>query len=268
MAPAILGIALVGAGAWYMFGRGSSSDGSPAKHATKQVSQSGGGATVNTGGGTVTAPVAPHPILVTTPFLTAPSTTTPVDSGGSTDCRVVAAAANGLTPNDPGPDFTANCQTMTWDVNGAQQKVVAFFSDDGSTAGPKVEVLTQDSSTSTWTPVLEGDGSSEDFSAATVSAANLTGSTETDPEAVIVFHFTNNTKAISIVQNSSGTAKLIGQTKPAFGASIVINAPQLLMYGHKTASSSLRLNTLKWVASQNEYFGMFTAASSEPTSSL
>jgi cell division ATPase FtsA len=264
--PIILGIALLGGGSYYMFGRHSKAAKTVGVSQTPPAKQP-------TGGGThpVASPT-PHPIQTLDLLLTPATTTTPVDTSGSTDCNEVAAAANGLTPTDPGPGFTSSCQTATWSLSGAPEKVVTFFSSSTATSAPppKVEVLTQNPSDQTWTPVLEADSTSTNWSTATVSVANLTGSNEVDPEFVVVFHEPNDTQQIAIVQSNNGAPFVAGQTgDAAFHASVVIQGATISLYASKTADSSPRLDTIRWVPSQNSYYGLFTPLTSPaPTSTL
>jgi hypothetical protein len=269
--PAILGIALLGGGSYYMFGRHSTAKTIVVIPTTLPgPTSTDPGTTQPTPTPTSTSTL--HPILTQNLLLTTPTTTTPVNTSGSTDCHQVAAAANGLTATDPGPTFTSLCQTATWDLNGAPEKVVTFSSSSSvaSANAPRVEVLTQNPTDQTWTPVLESDSTSSTWSTASVSVANLTASNEVDPEFVVVFHDTNDTQQIAIVQSNNGAPTVAGQTgDAAYHASVVIQGMEIQLYASETPTSSLQLDTIKWVASQNGYYGLFTPTSSPaPASTL
>jgi len=261
--PAILGLALLGVGAYFMFGRHHHSSSPQTGTGVSQQATPPAGGTTHTGG----APESkPHQITTDNLLLAAPTTTTPVDTSGSTDCQEVAATANGLTPTNPGPDFSAQCQTVTWDLNGAPEKVVAFFSSstDPTANGPRVEVLTQNSD-GTWTPALESDGNSASWNTASVSTANLTGSNDVDPEFVVVFHDSDGTQIVAVVQSNNGAAEVAAQTHKAYHPSVILQGPEILFYNTKTPTSPLRLDLIKWVPSQNSYYGVFSPVKATST---
>jgi actin-like ATPase involved in cell morphogenesis len=266
--PALLGLALIGGGAYYMFGRDKGSDHPKKKTTTQSTGHTG---TTGSTGGTPTAAPTPHVITIIDPLLTPASDTTPVDSHGSANCQDVAAWANGLDPATAGSTFQTQCIRVTWRKDGADEPAVAFFSTstDGSLP-PKVEVLTQDASSGMWIPVLEGDGSSESFSKATISDPSMTGSSETDPEFVVVWHKDDGTEQVTIVQSNNGSPEVMGQTLEAFQPSVVISGPRIVIYGSKTDGGPLRSNTITWNASEQKYFGLFNydVHTPVPTSSL
>jgi hypothetical protein len=212
---------------------------------------------VVTGGGAQPTVVAPHPIMVVDPVLTPVTGTGPFDTAGSTNCQDVAAAANGLDPANPGSVFQTQCLRVTWQLNGAPENVVTYFSTttDGS-LGPKVQVLTQDAS-GMWDPILESDGSNDDWSKATVSAANLTGSNVVDPEFVVNFHKNDGAQQMDIVQSNDGAPEVKGQTNEAFQSSLQIEGTKIVIFGSKTDGGDLRSNTVTWNSSEQEYFGLF-----------
>jgi cell division ATPase FtsA len=254
--PALLGLALVGGGAYYMFGRDSHDDHKKDKASSSSSGTSGSSGSTSHGGTPTTAPT-PHEILTEDILLNPASDTTPVDSHGSIDCQNVAAWANGLDPATAGSNFQTQCVRVTWQKDGASEQVVAYFATttDGSIA-PRVEVLTQDS-TGMWIPVLDADGSSEGFSKATISDPSMTGSGQIDPEFVVNWHKDDGAQQVTIVQSNNGVPEVIGQTIEAFQASLIINGPRIVIYGAKTDGGDLRQNTITWNSSQGKYFGLF-----------
>jgi molecular chaperone DnaK len=265
--PVILGLALLGGGSYYMFGRHHHK----AAATTPKVSAPPG--QVHPSTGPVTHPnvsPTPHLMTATNPILTPPPAGTgPFDTAGSTDCQQVAAAANGLPPTNPGSAFTAQCQSATWDLNGAPEHVVALFSSSTDTTAnpPMVEVLTQSATDQTWTPVLLGTATSSTWQLATIDVANLTTVSETDPQFVIDFHNTDASQQVEIIQSNNGVPTLLAQTAKAYHPSLQVQPTEIAMYGTKTVDSPLRVDTIKWVADKNSYYGLFTFVTSpEPTS--
>jgi molecular chaperone DnaK len=265
--PIILGLALLGGGSYFMFGRHHDSSPKPKNSAPATTT------TVHQSTGTAAHPNAtptPHLMTATNPILTAPPAGTgPFDTTGSTDCQQVAAAANGLPPTNPGTAFSAQCQSATWDLNGAPEHVAAFFSSstDSAASPPMVEVLTQSATDQTWTPVLLSAATSSTWQTATVNVANLTSSSEIDPEFIINFHNTDGSQQVEIIQSKSGVPTVLAQTAKAYHPSLQIETSEIQMYGTKTPDTSLRVDTIKWVPDQGSYFGLFTFVSSPaPTS--
>jgi hypothetical protein len=266
--PLILGIALLGGGGYYMFGRHHHTSKPAAK--TQPTSQSHPVTSTGSGGGHPAAQPTPHLMTALDPILVSPPAGTgPFDTSGSTDCHQVAAAANGLPPTNPGSAFSTQCMSATWDLNGAPEHVVAFFSSstDSSANPPMVEVLTQSATDQTWTPVLYSAATSSTWQSATINLTNLTGETELDPQFIINFHNTDSSQQVAGVQSKDGVPTLVFQTSKAYHPSLQISDTELQMYGTKTPDSSLRLDAIKWVSDKNTYYGLFTFVKPpEPTS--
>ncbi|MBV9486573.1 MAG: Hsp70 family protein [Frankiaceae bacterium] len=255
--PALLGLALVAGGAYYMFGRDKGHDHNKSKASSSSGTSGSSGSSGSSSGGTPTTAPTPHEILTEDLLLNPASDTTPVDSHGSIECQNVAAWARGVDPSTAGSNFQTQCVRVTWQKDGSDEQVVAAFTTtaDGSLS-PRVEILTQDAS-GMWIPVLDADGSAESFSKATISDPSLTGSGEVDPEFVVNWHKNDGAQQTTIVQSNNGVPAVIGQTIEAFQASLVISGSRIVIYGAKTDGGDLRQNTITWNSSQGKYFGLF-----------
>jgi cell division ATPase FtsA len=267
--PALLGLALIGGGWYYMFGRDKGNDNKD-KGSQSSGQTSGGGGGFTGGGSQPTAAPSPHLITITDPLMVSPSSGSgPFDTGGSTLCQDVAAVANGLDPANPGSTFQTHCLRLTWKANGADENVVTFFSSTtDNSLPPRAETLVQGTD-GMWTTVLGSDGSSANWSTATITAVNMTGSSEVDPEFLVNFHKNDVSQQLNIIQSDNGTPTLRAQTNEAFHPSLQIEGSKLVMYGTKSPDSEPRTNTISWNSSESAYYGLFVFVHTPaPTSTL